>query len=398
MSVFLLVAFAVLPWLGENIYSPGLPLVAQGLGLTPSQGELTLSVYILGLVGGVLAWGPISDKIGRRRAVMCGLLVFTCACTTSFLTSLPWLFFCARFVQGLGVSALIVTGHTLGRQSFQGERRSQVFATIGLAMGLAPAIGPLLGGEIVEIWGWRVSFLVLIGLGLALLAATRLKMPPFSPAPDVTLRFIRWPVLKAVLQDPHFLACGSVCGLCMGAGYSLFSEGPYYFLEGFSFTPAQFGSCFLAVSGGQILGSLCLKMLVKYRSPLQIIAYGSRMLFSIALLWIGLIATGTLQGHGFLGGIESAALLGGVSFSNSFIIGNALAIGLNKVQKSHPITHQYLGTTSSYFAVFLNIVAASVNAIVGLLHTGSLWLLPGMYGVTAGLAVLLIHWVLKSSD
>ena len=76
-AVSLMILIAVLPNVGETIYSPSLPHLAQDFGVTNNQAETTLTIYLLGYAAGILAWGGISDLLGRRPVMLLGILLYT---------------------------------------------------------------------------------------------------------------------------------------------------------------------------------------------------------------------------------------------------------------------------------------------------------------------------------
>src|SRR5215210_3235221 len=162
--------------LSTDMYLPSLPAIAQNFRAGPAQTQLTLSVFLLGFAVGQFVYGPVSDKTGRRPVLLFGLGLFllaTLACAAA--TSIEALI-AARFVQALGASGPIVLGRAMVRDLYDGARAGRELSRMGSIMGLVPAIAPIFGGVLHEVFGWRSTFMasVLFGGALAAVVSTRL--------------------------------------------------------------------------------------------------------------------------------------------------------------------------------------------------------------------------------
>ena len=167
LSTALLIALVGFPQISETIYTPALPSVAAGLHTSVFMVEATLAIYFLGFALGVLVWGTISDTYGRRNSMLSGLLVYgigTWACANS--GSVELLLFW-RFVQAFGASVGSVITQTILRDSYSGAERTKLFSVMSAALAFSPALGPILGGYISELFDWRANFWALVILSIA---------------------------------------------------------------------------------------------------------------------------------------------------------------------------------------------------------------------------------------
>ncbi len=155
-----------------SVVNVALPALARDLGAGPAQLTWAINAYLLPLGALILLGGGMGDHFGRRRLFMAGLGLFTiasvlCAAAPGF----GWLL-AGRGMQGLGAALLMPNSLAILGSAFQGEARGRAIGTWAAVGALAGALGPLLGGWLVDAAGWRTIFLinVPIAAGAGLLA------------------------------------------------------------------------------------------------------------------------------------------------------------------------------------------------------------------------------------
>lgn len=162
LSLGLVLALVGFPQISETVYTPALPEVAKGLSASVHAVEATLAIYFAGFAVGVFIWGVVSDYIGRRKAMLFGLVTFmfscvACALSQSVQTLLFW-----RFVQAFGASVGSVITQTMLRDLYDGKKRAQIFSILSGAPAFSPALGPFIGVLLVSILvGEEISGLLL---------------------------------------------------------------------------------------------------------------------------------------------------------------------------------------------------------------------------------------------
>jgi len=168
----LLVLVAAIAPAALHMPVPSLPLLAIVFAAPADSVQLILTLYLAGIAVGQLAYGPISDRFGRRPVLIAGLGFFlagTMVCALAW--SLPMLIV-GRVIQACGGCAGMVLGRAIVRDLFDRERSASAIATIAMAMSLAPSISPAIGAYLAEWLGWRADFALLGILGAVVLALT----------------------------------------------------------------------------------------------------------------------------------------------------------------------------------------------------------------------------------
>jgi EmrB/QacA subfamily drug resistance transporter len=161
-----------------NVAAPNVALEAIAKDLDASFTDLqwVLSGYSLVLAVFQLTAGSLADLFGRKRLFVLGLVVFTIA---SALCALAWssgLLIAARALQGLGAAMLFPASLALLVQEFEGPARARAIGTWGAVIGLAFAAGPLVGGLLVDSFGWQAIFWLGVALGLPTLGLALTKV------------------------------------------------------------------------------------------------------------------------------------------------------------------------------------------------------------------------------
>ncbi len=166
--IALLAMSTALGALGVAILLPALATIRTELGLAADSTAVAglVSAYFVGLAGGQIVFGPISDRIGRRRTLMLGFGVYIVGALAATLSTGIGLLLVSRFVWGLGGSAGRVVTIAAIRDTYAGEEMSRAMSFILAVFLIVPVVAPLLGAAIVAAASWRWVF------GACVIAAT----------------------------------------------------------------------------------------------------------------------------------------------------------------------------------------------------------------------------------
>lgn len=171
---------AVAP-LAIDMYVPAFPVIASALDAPTTSVQLTMTAFLIGLVIGQLAIGPISDSLGRRGLLLggtAGFIVFSAACIVAPNVGV---LIAARFLQGASAAAGMVLARAVITDRFSGRDIPRYFAVLSQILGVAPVAAPVLGGVILSLSSWRTVFIALAVVGVALLIGVLTKVPESLP-------------------------------------------------------------------------------------------------------------------------------------------------------------------------------------------------------------------------
>jgi len=155
--------------LDTNIVAVSLPSIARDLHGTFTDVEWVVSAYILPFAALLMPAGALADRFGRRRVLLIGLSIFTIA---SFLCGVApnlWVLNGARALQAVGAALQLSSSLVAIAHEFGPKEKARVYAIWGTVMGVAPPLGPIVGGLVTAYLGWRWAFYINVPLGAGLI-------------------------------------------------------------------------------------------------------------------------------------------------------------------------------------------------------------------------------------
>src|ERR1700755_2713589 len=212
--------------LDVTIVNVALPDIQQDLKSSFEYIQWVVDAYALTLAAFLLTFGSLADRIGRKRVFLAGLALFTLASLLCSLSTSPTALNLARALQGIGGSAMFATSLALLAAAFTGRERGTALGIWGATTGASVAVGPLVGGVLVEHISWQSIFFVNLPIGVAAIAVT-LRMVGESkdphPAPIdwaglVTFSAALFALVFALVRgNTEGWGSGTIVGLLVGA-------------------------------------------------------------------------------------------------------------------------------------------------------------------------------------
>ena len=233
--------------LGTSIANVGLPRLAQTFDASFHAVQWVVLAYLMAITAVIVSAGRLGDRLGRKRLLLAGLLLFALACgLCGVAPGLHWLI-AARVAQGLG--AAIMMAMTLGMvgDTVPPERTGRVMGLLGTMSAVGTAMGPSVGGMLLSVWGWQALFLVGAPLGLLAVAlAWR-----YLPADQQRAR----PAASAgsSLKAGPLCAGLAISALVAAVIMATFVVGPFYLSLGLGLAPEWMG---LAMAVGPCVAAL----------------------------------------------------------------------------------------------------------------------------------------------
>jgi DHA1 family bicyclomycin/chloramphenicol resistance-like MFS transporter len=178
----LLLLLTVFGPISMDLYLPALPALTAELGAATSIAQLTVTACLAGLAAGQLIAGPLSDRFGRRRILLTGVVAYVVTSGLCAASPTVELLIAARLVQGLAGGVGIVIAQAAGRDIYAGGALIRFYGRLTVTGGLAAIIGPLAGGQLNTVTDWRGLFVFLAAVGAALLVTALIAFPETLPA------------------------------------------------------------------------------------------------------------------------------------------------------------------------------------------------------------------------
>lgn len=347
-----------LPPLSMDMYLPALPEVTGALHAPAATIQLTLTACLVGMALGQLVVGPMSDKWGRRRPLLAGMVVYVAATAVCAWAPGAEMLIAFRLLQGLAGAAGIVIARAVVRDLYDGVEMARFFSTLMLISGMAPIVAPLVGGQILRVTDWRGVFYVLavIGLLLTVVVAKWLHetLPPERRHDGGVGQAVR--TMRGLVADRVFIGYVLAGGLAFATLFAYISASPFVIQEIYGASPQTFSLLFGLNSVGLVaVGQINGKLLVGRVSLDKALGVGLSVI-ALAALALLLMTSGVF---GEVGLVPVSAGLFVLMSAMGLALPNTNAQALNRTPHAAGSASALLGTSS-----FL--VGAVASPLVGI--------------------------------
>ncbi|MFC6289063.1 multidrug effflux MFS transporter [Levilactobacillus angrenensis] len=360
-SLGLIITLVGFPQISESIFTPVLPQLQRAMRVSANQAQLTMSSYFIAFAIGVLIWGQLADKWGRRPAMLAGIGVYLLGNIGLYLSpNFSWLLV-SRLVQALGASAGSVVTQTIMRESFSGLNGARVFARTSAAMALAPALGPLIGGVMQTYFGYRSVFGTLVAMAVAVGLYALSRLPETQPTTVATTPVNQIAVIRRLLTDRVVWGYGLLIGGINGVLFSYYAEAPFIFMTHFGYSAVQYGWLGLILASASLLGAVMVNWLLHWVTPEQVALGG--LLFSV-------VASGSLVIAAY---VQSAGAMLVTIFLTFLGLNVTLPNALNRALVGY---EDVMGSASGWFSLGYYLLVSGFTYGMSWLHNGAIETLP----------------------
>jgi DHA1 family bicyclomycin/chloramphenicol resistance-like MFS transporter len=277
----LIAALAMLGPFSIDAYLPAFHAIGSEFGVPQIAVQQTLSIYLFAYAFMMLWHGALADALGRRPVVLASLAIYalaTLGCAIAGNIETLWLF---RALQGLCAGAGIVVGRAIIRDRFHGAEAQRLMSQITLVFGVAPAIAPVLGGLLLNVFGWRAVFWLLLALVIALLTWASKRLPetlPVSARQSLLPRHL-WRNYVNVLRRPEFLLLGAIPALNFAAFFLYIATAPSFLMDLLGVSSYGFAWLFIPMITGVMIGAFISGRTAGMITPRRTIGLGYILMF-----------------------------------------------------------------------------------------------------------------------
>ena len=277
----LIAALAMLGPFSIDAYLPAFHDIGREFKVPPIAVQQTLSIYLFAYAFMMLWHGALADALGRRPVVLASLVIYalaTLGCAIAGNIETLWLF---RALQGICAGAGIVVGRAIIRDRFHGPEAQRLMSQITLVFGVAPAIAPVLGGLLLNTFGWRAIFWVLLALVVALLTWASKRLPETLPpsARQSLLPRHLWRNYTNVLRRPEFLLLGAIPALNFAAFFLYIAGAPSFLMDLLGVSSYGFAWLFIPMITGVMIGAFISGRVAGMMTPRRTIGLGYILMF-----------------------------------------------------------------------------------------------------------------------
>lgn len=279
-----------------NIYLPSLPFLIHYFHTSPQNLKLSISLFLLGFAASQFFWGSLSERFGRKKPILWGLVL---ACIGTLITMLApnvFLFNSGRMIEGIGIGCASSLTRALLTDTFEKKYLSTAVAYLTTSANIMPALAPIIGGYLLHWFGWRYIFLFLFFYALLLLYVFYRRLPEThkSIRTKLTLK-------EALIDYAHVLThrefIGYLCPyiLMSGGMFGYYAAAPFIFISVLHFSAQHYGFMQIGTVVSYIIGANICSYLSRRIGMNKAIMFGVAMGILATLLLIGCWLFSTLN-------------------------------------------------------------------------------------------------------
>ncbi len=374
LLILTLGALTALGPMSIDLYLPALPTIARDMGEPLSQIQYTLSAYTIGFALGQLIYGPLSDRFGRRKIMLPGLIAFIITSFLAAFTETSLQLIVIRILQAIASAAVMVTIPAMIRDLFPSQQVAKVLSSILLVMTVAPLIAPMLGGQMLKYWEWPSLFIFLgiFGCGSLVLALLRVRE---TLKPENRLQIPMSKLAKtygSVISNREAMGCMLCHAFFFGGMFAFVAGSPFVYIELFGIPVEEYGLLFAANILALGAANMMNIRLIGQLELFSILRAGSLLACTASLI----LLFNVWQGIGGLLGVMLPVIVyvACIGFTGP----NSNALALAHFPKS-------AGTANALGGTLRFGIGGITTALVGYFHDGTAW---PMAVIMAGCGIL----------
>ena len=279
--------------LSIDLYLPALPTIGIEFAATPLMVNLTLVSFFFFFAVGILLFGPVSDKYGRRKILLLGIVLYTLASGLCAFAGSIYSLIAYRIVQALGAGGMVAVSMAVVKDAFYGSTKNRVLALVQAMAVIAPMVAPIIGAFLLQFVSWRGTFGVLIAAGAVNLAASFFFEETLPDSERYKGSF--WSTfgrLAVVGKNVGFTGVLTVFSLLAAPYMAYVAVSSYVYVQSFGLSEQVYSYFFAANSFFAVVGPFLYMKLIGIVSPRQF-TYGC-FIFTVvaaaALLTVGSIS------------------------------------------------------------------------------------------------------------
>lgn len=358
----------------NDMYLPTIPSMMKEFHTTPSMTQMGISMAMAGMGLGSILWGSASDRYGRKPILIVSLILFVLATAMSLFSPNITFFIICRLFQGLGAGGAMVLSTSIPADVYMGRQLAKLMAIVGAINGVAPALGPVIGGFMADWVGWRGIFIVLLVIGIGMTFWTTRYHESLPPQRRLQARSLRDYVkaYRSLFSNGRFMIYVTIKAVAIGLLYAYISSAPFIIQTHYGFSAMSFGLIFGGNALAMGIGS-SLALRFKVMKQAMVVGCVGIFIFAVAEAFVMWHEASFMLYEIFA---VPMLLFSGMIFSSS----NTLSMEVGREEA---------GTASAILSVVKYAFAAVVSPLVGL---GNMFHSTAIAYVAITVIALLLAW------
>jgi MFS transporter, DHA1 family, multidrug resistance protein len=373
-----LVSITFIGPLSLHFFIPAMPAVKEAFGVSTGIAQLTMSLAMLSMAFFTVLYGGLSDRFGRKRVLLGGLVLFACGAASCMAAASMPMLLAGRILQGAGAGCGVVLARAIARDVYGQDRVAQVIAYLTAAYVLGPMLAPPIGGQLTALFGWRALFVFASAVGLLVILAVAFAVPE-TRARSAALPHGLFAGYRSLMRRWRFVGFMLQPGLLSAAFYTQATAVSFLAAEYLGADAAKIGLWFFAFPIGFMSGSFISGRIGANRSIEFMTMLGGV---------VGVASGALLAGWLYFGGVSMAAL-----YIPGIFVSLAQGLSMPYAQAGAMAVDSELAGSASGAVVFSQFFwPAALQQLTGLLADGT-WVPMAAVQGAAVTGALLAAWM-----
>ncbi|MDR1382508.1 MAG: multidrug effflux MFS transporter [Planctomycetaceae bacterium] len=283
-NIYLLItlsAMAAFAPLVTDMYLPALPALSGFFHTSASMIQMTISTSMLGIAVGQLFFGPVSDKLGRKRPLFASFVLYLLATVGCIFSPNTITLIAFRLLQGLGAAGGLVLARSIAADLFPGKDLLKFLALMAAVQGIAPIAAPVAGGALLLVTDWKGIFITLGLLGmLIMIVSFYLKESlPNNKRINVSA-FSTFSFFVPVLKNRLLMLYVVLLSFSTAVMFAYIASSPFIFQEHYGVSPMAYSGIFAVNAVALMIGNF---LSAKLKNPHKTLKYSITGLFCFSL-------------------------------------------------------------------------------------------------------------------
>lgn len=280
------ISLFIFSWMSINIYLPALPFLSHDFHTDPNHLKLSITIFLLTFAISQLFWGPISEKYGRKKPVIWGVLLSMLGIILTMMANNVMVFNLGRFIEAFGLGCAPVLSRSILIDSLKPMAFSTTMAYATICTNIMPALAPIIGGHLLIWFGWRSIFLFLLLYAIMLfLLLMKLSETHVNLQNDIRITKTFQHYLEAFTHR-KFIGYLAPYVLVTGAMIGYYTATPFLFITELHMSPNTYGFVSLFSVTTYIAGALISRFFTPQVGLKKMIIIGTTLLLAASIIFI----------------------------------------------------------------------------------------------------------------